>query len=140
MTNQEEELLPTIPDKSQETTKPGPKKGASYIPMAQQMKMKELYVSGKSISAIAKKTKRDFKTVAKVVRSPEESGRYIMECREQLKDLIPDALETLAQELKHSPSKDRIKIAMLILSRLGVLEKDPSPSDELASMLSVPST
>jgi len=122
------ELIPTSTNKSQETIKPGPKKGSIYIPIAQQERMKEMYISGQTISDIARKTRRDFKTVAKIVRSA-DMVRFMTECREQIKDLIPDALEVLANEMKQAPSKERLKTAMSILIRTGLFE-EPSQSEK----------
>src|SRR5277367_2166215 len=98
-------LIPTIPNKSQQSPERGPQKGAIYVPPAQQEKMKQMFIDGQSISEIARDTGRDFKTVAKIVRSA-DMQEFMEECKNKTWELIPDALDMIANEMQQAPDKD----------------------------------
>ena len=73
MKKERKEIVTTNPNNSRKRRRSGPRKGAIYIPPAQQEKMKAMFLNGKFISEIAKETGRDWKTVAKIVRSADGS-------------------------------------------------------------------
>jgi hypothetical protein len=78
-----------------------------------------MYLSGRCISEIARETGRDWKTVAKIVRS-QDMVRYMDECRSRAKELIPDILEMVHKEMKKAPDKDRVRLGIDYLCKAGV--------------------
>lgn len=101
--------------------------GTIYVPPGQQEKMKELFLNGQFISEIAKETGRDWKTVAKIVRSA-DMLRYVEECRAKAKELIPDILDMVHTEMKKAPNKDRVRAGIDYLTRARVFEERQMPT------------
>ena len=100
--------------------------------------MKEMFLSGKFISEIAKETGRDWKTVAKIVRSA-DTDRYIDECRAKVKDLIPDILEMVQKEMQKAPNKDRVKAGIDFLTRARIFEESRTPAQPVPALQNVDS-
>lgn len=126
MKNPNKKAIPTNPHNSRKHGKRGPQKGAIYIPPAQQEKMKEMFLNGQFISAIAKETGRDCKTVAKIVRSA-DMVRYMDQCRVKAQELIPDILEMVHKEMRKAPNKDRVRAGIDYLTRARVFEERQMP-------------
>ena len=100
--------------------------------------MKAMFLSGKFISEIAKETGRDWKTVAKIVRSA-DTDRYIDQCRAKVKDLIPDILEMVQKEMQKAPNKDRVKAGIDFLTRARIFEESRTPAQPVPALQDVDS-
>ncbi len=131
-------IVPTNPHNSRKTSRRGPRKGTVYVPPAQQEKMKAMFLSGKFINAIAEETGRDWKTVAKIVRSA-DMDRFIDECRAKSKDLIPDILEMLQKEMQKDPNKDRVRAGIDFLTRARIFEESRTPAQPVPALQDVDS-
>lgn len=95
--------------------------------------MKELFLSGKSISEIARETGRNWKTVAKIVWSA-DAVRYMDECRAKAMELIPDILEMVHKEIKKAPNKGGVRAGIDYFTRAGVFEKRQVPTQPMPMM------
>lgn len=122
-----EKQIRTTPHKSRRRGRRGPKRGTIYIPPAQQEKMKGMFLKGMFIAEIARETERDWKTVAKVVRST-DMLRYMDECRAKAREVIPDILEMVHTEMKKPPNKDRVRAGIDYLARARVFEEIQIPT------------
>ena len=138
MKNPNKRAIPTNPHNSRKKGKRGPQKGAIYIPPAQQEKMKEMFLNGQFISAIAKETGRDWKTVAKIVRSA-DMVRYMDQCRVKAQELIPDILDMVHKEMRKAPNKDRVRAGIDYLTRARVFEETQTPMQPVSAIPNVDS-
>jgi hypothetical protein len=138
MKKERKEIIPTNPHNSNKRGRRGPRKGTIYVPPAQQEKMKEMFLSGKCISAIAKETGRDWKTVAKIVRSA-DMDRYIDECRAKTKELIPDILVMVQKEMQKAPNKDRVRVGIDFLTRAGIFDERQTQTQPVTAVQNVDS-
>jgi hypothetical protein len=55
--------IATIPNKSQESRRRGPVKGATYVPQPEQEAIKRMYINSNRINEISKEIHRDWSTV-----------------------------------------------------------------------------
>jgi hypothetical protein len=138
MKKERKERVTTNPHNSQKTSRRGPRKGTIYIPPAQQEKMKEIFLSGKFISEIAKETERDWKTVAKIVRSA-DMDRFIDECKAKTMEIVPDIMEMLHKEMQKAPNKDRVKVGIDFLARAGIFEERRTQAQPVTAVQNVDS-
>jgi hypothetical protein len=84
--------------------------------------MKEMFLGGKFISEIAEETGRDWKTVAKIVRSA-DMVRYMDQCRSKAMEIVPDILAMVQKEMQKAPNKDRVRVGIDFLTRAGLFDE-----------------
>ena len=111
--------IPKVPKGSRKRTRPHRRKGVrtnlgtgSMMPLPQQAEAKKLYAEGKTISEISRELKRDWKTIAKVVRT-EDMERYLDEMEKRVAEMIPDALNTLQGSLKVGKHKAQLSYGLV---------------------------
>ena len=138
MRKENNKRVPTNPHNSRRTGRRGPRKGAIYIPPAQQEKMKEMFLSGKFISEIAEETGRDWKTVAKIVKSADMT-QYMDQCKSKAMEIIPDILEMVQKEMQKAPNKDRVKAGIDFLARARIFEESRTPAQPVPAFQDVDS-
>jgi hypothetical protein len=138
MKKESKEIVTTNPHNSRKRTGRGPRKGTIYVPPAQQVKMKEMFLNGKFISEIAKETGRDWKTVAKIVRSA-DMVRYIEQCKSKAMEIIPDILEMVQKEMRKAPNKDRVKVGIDFLTRARIFEESRTTAQPVPALQDVDS-
>ena len=127
MKKENKKIVPTNPHNSRKRRTPGPRKGSIYVPPAQQDKMKEMFLNGKFISEIAKETGRDWKTVAKIVRSADMT-RCMDQCKSKALEIVPDILEMVQKEMQKAPNEDRVKAGIDFLTRARIFEESRTPA------------
>ena len=138
MKKENKKRVTTNPHNSRKRGRRGPRKGAIYVPPAQQEKMKAMFLNGKFISEIAKETGRDWKTVAKIVRSA-DMVRYTDQCRSKAMEIIPDILEMVQKEMQKAPNKDRVKAGIDFLTRARIFEESRTPAQPVPPLQNVDS-
>lgn len=84
----------------------------TYMPLPQQAEAKKLYASGKTIAEVARELNKNWRTIAKVVRT-EDMERYLDEMEKQLAEMIPDALNTLQSSLKVGKHKAQLSYGLV---------------------------
>jgi hypothetical protein len=85
----------------------------TYMPLPQQQQAKDLYAAGKSITEIAHELKKDWRTIAKVVRSDAVILRWQGEMEARLQELLPDALATLSIGIQRGKNKETLSFGLL---------------------------
>lgn len=85
----------------------------TIMPLPQQQQAKDLYAAGKNISEIAMALKRDWRTIAKVVRSDAELQRWQGEMMQRLQELMPDALATLSKGIQKGKNKESLSFGII---------------------------
>lgn len=84
----------------------------SQMPLPQQAEAKKLYAEGKTISEVARELHRDWRTIAKVVRT-EDQERYLDELDRRLGEMVPDAMETLQKSIKFGKHKAQLSYGLV---------------------------
>jgi len=82
------------------------------MPLPQQAEAKKLYAEGKTISEVARELHRDWRTIAKVVRT-EDQERYLDELDRRLGEMVPDAMETLQSSIKFGKHKAQLSYGLV---------------------------
>lgn len=99
------------------TAKSGRLGTGSYVPAPMQVKMMEMFAAGMFVTEIAARTKRNWRTVSKIVNSPEMT-QYIQEEQKRTAELIGPAREVVEEDIVKNRNADR---AAWLMEAFGVV-------------------
>jgi Helix-turn-helix domain len=99
------------------------RKRGSYVPGAQQIRIRRMYASGHSMARIAREERRHPSTVAKIVKT-EDQERFKQEQTEKLYGFTDKAMDRLLLELEGPRGGS---LAFNLLKHLGII---PNPKQK----------
>ena len=76
------------------------RKGCTSVPEAQQLRMKQRYVAGMSVSKIAREEKRNWRTVNRVVKEPDVKA-FVEGLRERWYGMMEEVLSAAVEQAIH---------------------------------------
>jgi hypothetical protein len=123
--------------------KSGSRKGTSYVPYPQRERIKQEFIQGKNISAIARQEGRHWETISKIVKEADVL-EHVKNLRAQFFGGLEEALQLAFDYIRNS--KDGGKLAYEMLKDAGVVPsncqklelelqaKQPDPESERAAI------